>query len=220
MTYHSGALAMSLSRRNALKFLASGGITAAIGASTINTAFAATKYNFTSETASQPKKQTARKKTKPRYRGKRTVKDTTGAAPGTIVISTAKRKLYLVLPGGKAIEYGVGVGREGFAWKGSARIARKAEWPAWHPPAEMIKREKKLYGRTLPARMEGGVSNPLGARALYLFQGKKDTLYRIHGTNAPATIGRAMSSGCIRMLNEEVTDLYQRVPINTKVVVI
>jgi len=210
---------MSLTRRNALKLLTSGSLAAAFGAGALTPAIAATKFNFTSETASKTKTRTARK-SKPRYKGKRIVKDPTGESPGTIVVSTAKRKLYFVLAGGKAIEYGVGVGRAGFVWKGSARIARKAEWPAWHPPKEMIAREKKQYGRTLPTRMEGGINNPLGARALYLFQGKKDTLYRIHGTNAPATIGRALSSGCIRMLNDEVTDLYQRVPVNTKVIVI
>jgi lipoprotein-anchoring transpeptidase ErfK/SrfK len=155
----------------------------------------------------------------PRYTGKRTVSYKTNEKPGTIIISTRKRKLYYVLGDGKAIEYGVGVGRAGFTWSGSARIARKAEWPAWHPPKEMIEREKKQYGRTLPARMEGGPNNPLGARALYLYQGNKDTLYRIHGTNAPSSIGTAQSSGCIRMLNEEVIDLHNRVKIGAKVIV-
>ena len=155
-----------------------------------------------------------------RYRGKRFVADPTGRPPGSILINTRRRKLFFVLQDGKAIEYGVGVGRAGFNWKGRAHIARKAEWPAWHPPKEMIARELKKYGRRLPDRMEGGPKNPLGARALYLFQGKKDTLYRIHGTNAPHTIGRAMSSGCIRMLNEEVIDLYSRVRIGAKVEVI
>lgn len=154
-----------------------------------------------------------------RYKGKKKITYKTGEKPGTIIISTRKRKLYYVLPKGKAIEYGVGVGRAGFTWSGTARIARKAKWPAWHPPKEMIEREKKLYGRTLPARMEGGPNNPLGARALYLFEGNKDTLYRIHGTNAPHTIGRALSSGCIRMLNKEVIDLHDRVRINAKVIV-
>ncbi|WP_337659951.1 L,D-transpeptidase [Anderseniella sp. Alg231-50] len=154
-----------------------------------------------------------------RYRGKQTVSYRTTEKPGTIIVSTRKRKLYFVLADNKAIEYGVGVGRQGFTWTGAARIARKAEWPAWHPPKEMIEREKKKYGRTLPARMEGGPNNPLGARALYLFQGGRDTLYRIHGTNAPASIGTAQSSGCIRMLNEEVIDLHKRVKIGAKVIV-
>lgn len=134
--------------------------------------------------------------------------------PGTIVIDTAKRFLYLVQPGGQARRYGVGVGKQGFSWKGSQRISRKAEWPTWTPPREMIARERKK-GRILPARMQGGVNNPLGARALYL----GSTLYRIHGTNQPWTIGKALSSGCIRMRNEDVTDLYDRVPVGTRVVV-
>ena len=120
--------------------------------------------------------------------------------------------------GGKALAYGVGVGRRGFRWSGTARIGRKTEWPAWHPPKEMIERERRR-GRKLPERMEGGPENPLGARALYLFQGETDTLYRIHGTNAPRTIGRALSSGCIRMLNQEVIHLYDNVEIGAKVIV-
>ena len=134
--------------------------------------------------------------------------------PGTIVINTGKRFLYLVQSNGTAKRYGVGVGKQGFSWKGSQRISRKAEWPTWTPPKEMIARERKK-GRILPIRMEGGINNPLGARALYL----GSTLYRIHGTNQPWTIGKAMSSGCIRMRNEDVTDLYERVPIGAKVVV-
>ncbi|WP_265516577.1 L,D-transpeptidase [Nitratireductor luteus] len=135
--------------------------------------------------------------------------------PGTIVVDTGQRFLYLVQPGGKARRYGVGVGKEGFSWSGTEKISQKREWPDWRPPAEMIAREKKK-GRILPAHMKGGPSNPLGARALYL----GSTLYRIHGTNAPWTIGRAVSSGCIRMRNEDVTDLYNRVQVGTKVVVI
>lgn len=153
-----------------------------------------------------------------RYRGKQIVDYETPEPPGTIIIDTRKRALYHVQPGGKALAYGVGVGRRGFRWSGTAHIGRKTEWPAWHPPKEMIKREQRR-GRKLPERMEGGPENPLGARALYLFQGEKDTLYRIHGTNAPKTIGRALSSGCIRMLNEEVIDLYDNVQIGAKVIV-
>ncbi|RCS24625.1 L,D-transpeptidase [Phyllobacterium salinisoli] len=134
--------------------------------------------------------------------------------PGTIVVDTARKFLYLVGPNGKARRYGVGVGKEGFGWRGTNPITRKAEWPDWRPPAEMIARERK-NGRVLPVHMEGGPANPLGARALYL----GSTLYRIHGTNAPWTIGTAASSGCIRMRNEDVTDLYERVKIGTKVVV-
>lgn len=154
-----------------------------------------------------------------RYRGKQIVDYETQEAPGTIIIDTRKRALFHVQTGGKALAYGVGVGRRGFRWSGTAHIGRKTEWPAWHPPKEMIKRERRR-GKKLPDRMEGGPENPLGARALYLFQGEKDTLYRIHGTNAPKTIGRALSSGCIRMLNEEVIHLYDHVQIGAKVIVL
>ena len=134
--------------------------------------------------------------------------------PGTIVIDTGKRFLYLVQAGGKAKRYGVGVGKQGFGWKGSQRISRKAEWPSWTPPKTMIDRERKK-GRILPARMEGGINNPLGARALYL----GSTLYRIHGTNQPWTIGKAMSSGCIRLMNQDIIDLYNRAEVGAKVIV-
>jgi len=134
--------------------------------------------------------------------------------PGTIVIDTAQRFLFLVEAGGTARRYGVGVGKEGFGWSGTNRITRKAEWPDWYPPAQMIERER-LKGRIIPAHMEGGIANPLGARALYL----GTTLYRIHGTNAPWTIGHSVSSGCIRMRNEDVTDLYERVNVGTQVIV-
>lgn len=134
--------------------------------------------------------------------------------PGTIVIDTNAKFLYLVQDGQTALRYGVGVGKEGFSWRGTETITRKAEWPGWTPPAAMIAREKKK-GRILPAHMPGGPENPLGARALYL----GSTLYRIHGTNAPWTIGQAVSSGCIRMRNEDVIDLYQRVKVGAKVVV-
>ena len=135
--------------------------------------------------------------------------------PGTIVVDTPARRLFLVMPGGKARRYAVGVGKPGFEWAGTHKVTRKAEWPSWRPPAEMIAREKKK-GRTLPTFMEGGVNNPLGARALYL----GSTIYRIHGTNQAWSIGKAVSSGCIRMRNEDVMDLYDRVPKGTKVRVI
>jgi lipoprotein-anchoring transpeptidase ErfK/SrfK len=135
-------------------------------------------------------------------------------APGTIIIDTGARFLYLVLDGGKAQRYGVGVGRPGFEWAGVHTITRKAEWPDWTPPPEMIAREADR-GRILPALMEGGPANPLGARALYL----GETLYRIHGSNEPWTIGHAVSSGCIRMRNEDVIDLYARVDVGTRVLV-
>ncbi|MGF9562759.1 L,D-transpeptidase [Neorhizobium sp. JUb45] len=134
---------------------------------------------------------------------------------GTIVIDTNNRFLYLVQAGGQAMRYGVGVGKPGFEWAGEHKVTRKAEWPTWIPPQEMITREA-AKGHYLPARMDGGPENPLGARAMYL----GSTLYRIHGTNAPWTIGSAVSSGCIRMRNEDVTDLYERVNVGTRVIVI
>jgi lipoprotein-anchoring transpeptidase ErfK/SrfK len=133
---------------------------------------------------------------------------------GTIVIDTTQNFLYLVESGGQARRYGVGTGKPGFEWAGTHKITRKAEWPDWRPPAEMIVRER-AKGRILPVHMVGGPENPLGARALYL----GSTLYRIHGTNQPWTIGGAVSSGCIRMRNEDVTDLYERVKVGTKVIV-
>jgi lipoprotein-anchoring transpeptidase ErfK/SrfK len=154
------------------------------------------------------------------YGGKQIVSYPTNEAPGTIVINTSERRLYYVLDGGQAIKYGVGVGRQGFQWSGVAKVGGKREWPAWHPPQEMIERELIKYGRQLPSRMEGGPGNPLGARALYLYENGRDTLYRIHGTNEPRSIGLATSSGCIRMLNEEVIDLYNRVNMGAKVIVV
>ncbi|WP_040489135.1 L,D-transpeptidase [Fulvimarina pelagi] len=136
-------------------------------------------------------------------------------ATGTIVIDTSQRFLYHVEPNGMAMRYGVGVGKPGFSWRGMHNITAKKKWPSWTPPKEMIAREKKK-GRHLPSFMPGGVENPLGARALYL----GSTLYRIHGTNQPWTIGQAVSSGCIRMRNEDVEKLYERVRVGTKVVVI
>lgn len=137
-----------------------------------------------------------------------------GLAPGSIVVQTGQRRLYYVLPNDKAILYPVGVGKEGFQWSGQNRISRKAEWPGWTPPPEMIRREAEK-GRTLPTHMVGGIDNPLGARALYL----GNTTYRIHGTTAPWSIGTASSSGCIRMLNEHVIDLYNRARIGALVIV-
>ncbi|MGO4869977.1 MAG: L,D-transpeptidase [Roseiarcus sp.] len=131
-------------------------------------------------------------------------------APGTIVISTSERRLYFVLPGGQALRYGVGVGRPGFAWAGVTHIANKREWPDWTPPAQMLRRRPDL-----PRHMAGGIDNPLGARAMYL----AGTLYRIHGSNEPDTIGQAVSSGCIRMTNDVVVDLYQRASVGAKVIV-
>lgn len=141
----------------------------------------------------------------------------TDEKPGTIVVYTSDKLLYFVLPGGKAIRYGVGVGSEAFGWTGNADIARKAEWPSWTPPAEMLERWPHLRNRA--GGMAGGPANPLGARALYLYQNGRDTLYRIHGTNEPESIGRASSSGCIRMRNVDAIDLFNRVKVGAKVVV-
>jgi len=135
----------------------------------------------------------------------------TREAPGTVIIDTPNTYLYYVLGGGKAIRYGIGVGRDGFTWSGVQSVTKKAEWPDWTPPPEMIARQPYL-----PRHMAGGTGNPLGARAMYL----GGTVYRIHGTNAPETIGTRVSSGCIRLINEDVTDLYSRVNIGTKVVVL
>jgi len=134
---------------------------------------------------------------------------------GTIIIDTSDRYLYLLVGQGRAIRYGVAVGRDGYTWEGQMKVTKKAEWPDWRPPADMIAREKKK-GKTLPAVVPGGPGNPLGARALYLGNSE----YRIHGTNAPKSIGQNASSGCIRMLNEHVIDLYEKVPVGTRVVVI
>lgn len=138
----------------------------------------------------------------------------TNQKPGTIIVDTNTRFLYLVMGNGKARRYGVGVGKEGFEWKGTERVTRKAEWPSWTPPQEMIIRERKK-GRELPSFMPGGPENPMGARAIYL----GSTLYRIHGTNQPWTIGQAVSSGCIRMRNQDVMDLYEHVQRGAKVIV-
>jgi lipoprotein-anchoring transpeptidase ErfK/SrfK len=135
----------------------------------------------------------------------------TGEAAGTIIIDTPNTYLYYVLGGGKAIRYGIGVGREGFTWSGVQTVARKAEWPDWTPPPEMVQRQPYL-----PRFMAGGPGNPLGARAMYL----GGTIYRIHGTNAPSTIGGQVSSGCIRMVNDDVIDLYNRVNVGAKVIVL
>jgi lipoprotein-anchoring transpeptidase ErfK/SrfK len=146
----------------------------------------------------------------PRFRKQEVAYDG-GHAPGTIVIDTNQRFLFLVQGSGRAIRYGIGVGRPGFEWAGNHRVTRKAEWPDWRPPAAMLKRRPDL-----PTYMPGGPDNPMGARAMYL----GSTLYRIHGTNEPHTIGQAVSSGCIRMTNDDVTDLYERVRVGARVLVI
>ena len=137
---------------------------------------------------------------------------------GTVVVDTANRVLFLTLPEGKAIRYGIGIGREGFAWSGRALINHKRAWPTWTPPSEMIEREPELeeWRNGMPPSLE----NPLGARALYIYQDGRDTLYRLHGTGQPETIGKAVSSGCVRLLHQDVIDLYNRVPDKTPIVVI
>ena len=138
--------------------------------------------------------------------------------PGTLVVDPEHRHLFHVLENQQAIRYGVGVGREGFAWAGEAKIGMKRRWPRWLPPVEMVERDEKAakWANGMP----GGPENPLGARALYLYANGADTLYRIHGTNDPSSIGKALSSGCIRLLNQDIADLYLRVPVGSKVVVL
>lgn len=137
---------------------------------------------------------------------------------GTIIVDTPNRFLYLTMEGGKAMRYGVGIGRAGFAWGGTARIAYKKEWPTWTPPSEMIGRQPELeqYRHGMPPSLD----NPLGARALYIFEGNRDTLYRLHGTSEYWSIGKAVSSGCVRLLHQDVIDLYNRVPNGTRIVVL
>lgn len=134
--------------------------------------------------------------------------------PGSIVVDIDQKLLYLVQPDGKAVRYGVGVGRQGFSWRGVASVGRKGVWPAWSPTSTMVR-----INPDLPSHREAGLDNPLGARALYLYQNGKDTLFRIHGTNEPWSIGEQVSSGCVRMLNEDVADLYERVPVGATVYV-
>jgi lipoprotein-anchoring transpeptidase ErfK/SrfK len=147
----------------------------------------------------------------PAHLRRQVVEYSTREAPGTVVVDTSQTYLYLVLANGKALRYGIGVGREGFTWSGTQTISKKAEWPDWTPPAEMIARQPYL-----PRFMAGGPGNPLGARAMYL----GNTIYRIHGTNDPTTIGKHVSSGCIRLTNDDVSDLYARVSVGAKIVVL
>ncbi|MCJ2083740.1 L,D-transpeptidase [Methylobacterium sp. J-090] len=161
-------------------------------------------------TSARPGAETIARTPDPRF-ARQVVDYDGGRRPGTIVVDTPTKFLYLVQPGGKAIRYGIGVGRPGFAWSGLKSISQKREWPDWTPPSEMIRRRPDL-----PRHMAGGPGNPLGARALYL----GSSLYRIHGTNEPHTIGQSVSSGCIRMMNEDVIDLYERTPVGTRVEVL
>jgi lipoprotein-anchoring transpeptidase ErfK/SrfK len=175
----------------------------------VSPTWAARVYNFdTSMWEEQSEVQTRNRRGSPIK--KQIVDYETRHKPGTIVVETGERRLYLVLEGGKAMRYGIGVGRDGFTWSGTHRITRKAEWPGWTPPPAMRKRVPDL-----PAYMPGGPDNPLGARALYI----GSTLYRVHGTSEPWSIGQAVSSGCIRLTNEDVTDLYERVQVGATIVV-
>jgi lipoprotein-anchoring transpeptidase ErfK/SrfK len=153
-----------------------------------------------------------------------TVSYPTDEAAGTVIIDPQNHYLYLIEEGGLAIRYGVGVGRQGFGWSGTATIHDKQQWPDWYPPKEMLARQPELMSHMSQLQggvgMPGGTGNPLGARAMYLWQGNKDTLYRIHGTAEPWTIGRSVSSGCIRMINQDAIDLYNRVPAGAKVIVL
>lgn len=145
------------------------------------------------------------------------VADPTGERPGTIVVSTGERYLYLVQENGRAIRYGCGIGRDGFTWSGRANVGRKAPWPVWTPPREMIERQPEVA--EFANGMPGGLMNPLGARALYIYQDGRDTIYRVHGTGEVWTIGQAVSSGCVRLLHQDVIDLYRRCPVGTPIVV-
>ncbi|MDS7597749.1 L,D-transpeptidase [Agrobacterium tumefaciens] len=155
-------------------------------------------------------------KVKPELRRQEVAFDTSHPA-GTVVVDTPARRLYYVMGGGRAMRYGVGVGRQGLALKGDAYVGRKAEWPSWTPTANMMRRDPRNL--KFASGMPGGPNNPLGARALYLYRGGNDTMFRLHGTNQPQSIGHAMSSGCIRMLNHDIIDLYSRVPVGARVVV-
>ena len=167
-------------------------------------------YEITMDVDDEPGKVADERYDVPEKYQRRVVFYRTNEPVGTIIVETRERMLYLVLPDNRAMRYGIGVGRDGFRWKGLQKIARKAEWPDWRPPAEMIERQPYL-----PRFMAGGPGNPLGARAMYL----GNTVYRIHGTNQPHTIGHAISSGCFRLVNADVIDLYERVPVGTRVVV-
>lgn len=155
----------------------------------------------------------------PRYY-RQQVLDPSGEAPGTIVVDTPSRFLYLVQPGGTAMRYGVGIGRDGFAWQGNGIIQWRQKWPRWKPPNEMVARQPELAKYSIKnGGMEPGLKNPLGARALYIFSGGHDILYRLHGNPQWRSIGKAVSSGCVRLLNQDIIDLYERVPIKAPIVV-
>jgi lipoprotein-anchoring transpeptidase ErfK/SrfK len=165
-----------------------------------------------------PLKAMSLEKINPELRRQEVAYETTHPA-GTVVVDTPARRLYYVMGNGRAMRYGVGVGRQGLALKGNAYVGRKAEWPSWTPTANMIRREPER-NRKYAGGMPGGPNNPLGARAMYLYREGNDTMFRLHGTNQPQSIGHAMSSGCVRMLNHDIVDLYERVPVGARVVVL
>jgi lipoprotein-anchoring transpeptidase ErfK/SrfK len=173
---------------------------------------------FFSLALSLPADATRKKKRRAIYQGAEVVEFETPERYGTLIVNTGQRALYFVLDDGLAIRYGVAVGKEGFDWAGIAKIGRKVRWPTWTPPKKMIERKPELaeWANGMP----GGPDNPLGARALYLYSRGRDTLFRIHGTNEPWSIGQAASSGCIRMLNSEIVEIYEKVNIGTKVIVL
>jgi lipoprotein-anchoring transpeptidase ErfK/SrfK len=194
---------------NRLKSVTAVALSLLMALSAVAPVSAARVYNSFTNTWEEPSAVAVRNKGGSPIR-RETVDYTGSYRPGTIIVETSERRLYLVLEDGKALRYGVGVGRDGFRWAGTHRVTRKAEWPGWTPPAAMRKRVPDL-----PAYMPGGPNNPLGARALYI----GSTLYRIHGTSEPWTIGQAVSSGCIRLTNDDVMDLYERVRVGALVVV-
>lgn len=193
-----------------IKSAAALGLSILLSATSVMPAAAALVYDRTSGTFVDEAQLAPRPRAGQSAIRKEIVEYATTQAPGTLVIETGERRLYLVLDDGKAMKYGIGVGRDGFTWAGTHRITRKAEWPGWTPPAQMRKRVPDL-----PAYMEGGPDNPLGARALYI----GSTLYRVHGTSEPWSIGQAVSSGCIRLTNDDVSDLYERVAVGAKIIV-
>jgi lipoprotein-anchoring transpeptidase ErfK/SrfK len=186
------------------------GLSIVLLATSVMPTMAARVYNFSTKQWEEPSTAPESSSRRGSAIRKEVVDYATSLKPGTIVIETDERRLYLVLEDGKALKYGIGVGRDGFTWSGKHRITRKAEWPGWTPPAAMRKRVPDL-----PAYMPGGPDNPLGARALYI----GSTLYRVHGTSEPWSIGQAVSSGCIRLTNEDVTDLYERVAVGATIIV-
>ena len=207
-----------------MKSIISGVMTAALMASCVLAASQAAAFNGTApHTANVPHSDVIRVaqpqgQVKPQFQ-RRIVRLMTNESPGTIIVDTNNKYLYFIQGDNRAIRYGIGVGRDGFGWSGVVKIGRKAEWPGWTPPPEMRVREAKA-GHKLPAFQEGGEDNPLGARAMYLYRNGNDTAFRIHGTNQPWSIGLNMSSGCIRMMNRDVIDLYDRASIGAKVIVV